>query len=137
MKGPTKILNVILVFTTLIPLTVGMLCLFDPPGALEFFGLKSLNIESKKVLIVLGGFVLATAVLPIVAVVWLIKGKEEGYTMAYIVGVIGMARGILMLPVIDLHDISDATLALTPIVIGCIIVLLTFIAGRQHRLSTR
>ena len=132
MKIFTKILCVILVFTTLIPLIVGMLCLCDPPGALEFFGLKSLTSESKKVLIVLGGFVLASAVLPIIAVIWLIKGKAEGITMAYIVGCIGVIRGLLMLLEFNINNSADATLSFTPIVIGVIILLFTFFAGRQH-----
>ena len=132
MKGFTKILTVILVFTTLIPLTVGMLCLFDPPGALEFFGLKSLSGDSKKVLIVLGGFVLATTVLPILSVVWLIKGKAEGFTLAYIVGFVTLARGLLMLLNFNSNKISDATLTATPIIIGLVILLLTFFAGKQQ-----
>ena len=132
MKTYTKFLNVILVFTTLIPLTLGVLCLFDPPGALEFFGLKSLNSDSKKILIVLGGFVLASTILPILAVLWLIKGNAEGFTLAYLVGFIGVIRGLLMLLDFNSNNISGATLAATPIVIGLVILLLTYFASRQH-----
>ena len=132
MKIFTKILCVILVFTTLIPLIVGMLCLCDPPGALEFFGLKSLTSDSKKALIVLGGFVLASAVLPILAVIWLVKGKAEGITLAYIVGCIAIIRGLLMLLNFNINNTADYPVSFTPIVVGVIILLFTFFAGRQH-----
>lgn len=132
MKIYTKILCVILVFTTLIPLTIGMLCLLNPPGALEFFGLKSLTSDYKKVLIIMGGFILASAVLPVLAAVWLIQGKDHGLALAYTVGFISVVRGLLMLVNFNIHDIADATISFTPIVIGVLILLITYFADKQQ-----
>jgi hypothetical protein len=132
MKSLTKILVVILAITSLIPLKVGILCLFDQSNALKFFGLELLSPDLEKILFVLGGFVLASIVMPILSIVWLIKGKTEGFTLAYIVGFIAFARGILTLINFDSYKIDGTRLTVTPIVIGFLISIVTLIASKQR-----
>jgi hypothetical protein len=132
MKSPTKILIAILAITSLIPLKVGILCLFDQSKALQFFGLESLSADLEKIFFVLGGFVLASIVMPILSILWLIKRKTEGFILAYIVGFVAFIRGILTLLNFNTHKIDDTRLTVTPLVIGFLILMLTFIASKQH-----
>jgi len=132
MKSLTKILIAILAITNLIPLKVGILCLFDQSKALQFFGLESPSTDLSKIFLVLGGFVLASIVMPILSILWLIKRKAEGFILAYVVGFVAFMRGILTLLNFNIHKIDDTWLTVTPIVIGFLILMLTFIASKQH-----
>ena len=132
MKTSTKILIGILIITTLIPVLVGVYCLFDQPQALQFFGLKEISPDLEKVFFVLGGFMLGSVVMPILAIVWLTKGKREGYVLAYMVGFIGFVRGILTLVNFNMYEIDEAKLFVTPLVIGLLIMALTFAASRNQ-----
>jgi hypothetical protein len=132
MKGFTKILIAVLLITTLIPICIGILCLFDQPGALQFFSLDFLSPESEKLLFVLGGFMLATAVLPILAIVWLSKQKPGGFTLAYIVGFIAFGRGVMTMGNFYRQDVVDTKLIATPLAIGALVLIITLIASRQQ-----
>ena len=136
MRSLTKILIAILLITSLIPVAVAVFCLFDHTKALEFFGLQIRSADLEKIFFVLAGFVLSTVVIPVLAVIWLIKGRPGGITLAYLAGFIALARGILTLIKFNSHNIHDTKLSATPIAIGLLILLLTFIASRQISKTT-
>lgn len=128
MKIFTKILIVILALTSLVPLMVGISCLFNQANVLELFGIATLTPDLEKVFPVLGSFMLASVVMPILSIIWLIKRKKEGYTLAYLVGFIALIRGVL----IFLNDASNTKVMLTPIVMGSVLVLFTFLADKRY-----
>ncbi|HTE27166.1 hypothetical protein [Flavitalea sp.] len=132
MKIFTKILIGVLIVTTLIPIYIGILCLIDQSDALQFFSVKSLSADLEKLFFVLGGFMLASAVMPVLAIVWIIKRKTQGFTLAYIVGFIAFARGILTMINFNVHNIVDNKLTATPLAIGALILIITFIATRKE-----
>lgn len=135
MKIFTKILIALLALTTLIPFMVASMCLFNQTKALEFFDAEMLSADLEKVLFVLGGFILATAILPILAIVWLIKRKTDGYVLAYVAGFIALGRGLLTLFYFNTHGIDNTKLTMTPIVIGVILLLFSYLAAKQeHRI---
>ncbi|MFT3911521.1 MAG: hypothetical protein QM737_19005 [Ferruginibacter sp.] len=132
MKILTKLLVAMLAITSLIPVKLGMLCLFDQQGAAEFFDVKSVSPGIEKIFFVLGGFVLATLVIPVLSIIWLIKRKNEGFVLAYLTGFISLARGMLMLINFNSNKIDGTRITVTPIIIGFVILLLTFVAGKQE-----
>lgn len=132
MKIFTKILIIVLGLTTLIPIMIGKLCLFDHPKALEFFNAEMLTADLEKVFFVLGGFILASAVMPVLAIIWLIKRKPQGFVLAYVVGFIALGRSLITLFNFNSHRIENVKLTTTPLVIGCIILLFTYLANRQE-----
>ena len=75
-------------------------------------------------------------VMPVLAIFWLIKGKREGFTLAYIVGLMAFGRGVLTLINFDRNQIDEARLSVTPIVVGFVILLVTFIAAKQRTIIT-
>ena len=85
----------ILAITSLIPLKIGILCLYDQETAVEFFALESLTNDLKKILFVLGGFILASIAMPILSIIFLIKRRAGGIILAYVVGFVAFIRGIL------------------------------------------
>lgn len=131
MKITTKILIGILMLTTLIPIMISKICLFDHDKAVEFFGLSSLTADLDKILFVLGGFILASCALPVLSIVRLMQRKNDGFTLAYLVGLIGILRGLLTIVNFSSESISGGRLTITPIVVGAVIVLFTFIAKKQ------
>ena len=132
MKTDTKILIVILGITSLIPLAIGIFCLFYHAKALQFFSLEAYTNDLDKIFFILGGFVLATIVMPVLSIVWLINNKPEGYTLAFIVGFIALLRGILTLINFNSNAIDDLKLGITPIVVGLLIVMATFTASKKN-----
>jgi len=133
MKSVTRILIAVLVITSLIPIKIGMLCFFDQSKALEFFGMELLSQDVEKIFFVLGGFMLASIALPVLSIVWLIRQKEEGYVLAYITGLVSFIRGALTLFNFSTHNLGETKLIATPMVIGFVIVMLTYVALNQHR----
>lgn len=114
-----------------------MLTLHDHANAVEFFGLQSLSPDMEKIFLVLGAFILASMVMPVLAIVWLIKGKSEGFVLSYIVGVIAFARGVLTLINFERHGIAGARLSVTPMIVGFIILMITFIAAKQRAIKSK
>jgi hypothetical protein len=133
MKPFTKVLLGLLVLTSLIPFYIGILCLFNQPKAIEFFTLESQSRDIQKILFVLGGFMLATIVLPIIAIKYLVDNKSEGFTLSLVVGAIALLRGLLTAINFSGADIVDGRLSVTPIVIGVLIIVATLLARNQHR----
>ena len=132
MKSLTIILIAILAITSLIPLKIGILCLYDQATAVEFFALESLTNDLKKLLFVLGGFILASIAMPILSIIFLIKRRAGGIILAYVVGFVAFIRGILTFFNFNSHQIEGTRLTATPIVIGIIILMLTFMTSKQQ-----
>lgn len=137
MKSLTKILILVLLITSFIPLKLGILCIFSQIDALDFFSIQSIGTEQfvspdqSKLFAVLGSFVLGLLVFQILTISWLLKEKMEGYTLAYFVGGITIGRGLLMLMTFDLYDISDTRIVASSTIIGAVILLVTFVAKKQ------
>jgi fatty acid desaturase len=132
MKSLTKTLITILVITTLIPIFIASECLFDQARATEFFGLGTRTADIEKIFFVMGGFVLSTTVMPILSIVWLVRKKAEGFTLAYLTGLVALVRGMLTFISFRGHDIHHGALTVTPMVVGLVILLLTFAANKQQ-----
>jgi hypothetical protein len=107
--------------------------LFNQPKAIEFFSLESQSRDIQKILFVLGGFMLATIALPIIAIKYLLDHKSEGFTLSLVVGAIAFLRGLLTAINFSGADIVDGRLSVTPIVIGVVIIVATQLARNQHR----
>ena len=73
MKNLTRILIVILAVTTLVPVKIGLMCLFDHASALEFFKINAITPGMEKLFTVMGGFILATTAIPLYSIYLLIK----------------------------------------------------------------
>ena len=135
MKLFTKTLILFLGLTVLIPAKLGLLCLFGTTDALAFFSLQSLHPDAGKLLVVLGGFVLAMVVFQLLAIIWLIKAKAEGFVISTAIGIISIGRGLLMLALLPSHTTNDMRISISPIVIGAFILILTAVAIRKEKLK--
>ena len=131
MKATTKTLILFLSLTSLILLKIGAQCLFSQNNALQFFGVESMNADLEKIFIVFGGFIWATLAVQILTIIWLGKGKDEGYTLSFLVGIFTIGRALLNLVLFNSHQIIDSRLSIVPGVIGVIIIILTILAKRQ------
>lgn len=137
MKPITKILIVILCLITLIPIKWGMFCWFSQSDTCGFFGLKTLNPDIEKLFFLLGGFVLGsfaliTAVFQILAIVWIYKGKAEGFFFSTLVGCISIVRGIVMFTLLEPNATNDIRMSALPIIVGSVIIVLTVVASRKE-----
>ncbi len=130
MKPITKILIVVLSITALVPLKLAILCLFSQADALEFFNMEKTSPDIEKLLIILGGLVLAMLVLHVMTITWLLKRKTEGFALSYLSGGINLGRGLLMMFLFNANGISDTRLYAAPGVIGAVIILLTIFAKK-------
>lgn len=133
MKLITKALIAILLLTAFIPTKIGMLCLFSPEKAVAFFGLQELNPDIEKLLLILGCFVLTVVAFQVVAVIWLLKGKQNAISLSALVGVISIGRGILAFILFNSHNINDTRISMVPVVIGTLILVLSIVASKQNR----
>jgi hypothetical protein len=131
MKFLTKIVIAVLIVTALVPLKMGLLCLFQPGQAAVFFNLAQLSADVEKLLAVLGCFILATAAFQVLAITWLIMGNSHGFSLSAVVGVISVGRGIMMC--ILLQNSSNLSFSAFPLVFGTLILTLTLIAGKQQK----
>jgi len=131
----TKLLIGVLGLTALIPIKLGLICLFSQTNALEFFVMQTLTPDSQKLLIVLGCFVLATVVIQVLALTWLFKGRTEGFSLSIFVGLINIGRGILMFFLLETQSSNDLRISVAPIVIGTIILILTIIASKKQKFA--
>lgn len=135
MKTATKILIGVLSLITLIPVRLGIQSWFGQSSLSEFFGFTTRNPDLEKLFIVAGGFVLTLAVFQILAIIWLIKGKAEGFFMAAIVGYTSIARGIIMISLLGAKTTNNIVISVIPIVIGLIIAVLANVAGEKEKLT--
>lgn len=137
MKTVTKILITILGLITLIPIKWGMFCWFNQSDTCVLFGFKTLNPDVEKLFVLLGGFVLGsfvliTAILQILAIVWIIKGKAEGFFISTLVGCISIGRGIVMFILLQSNATNDVRMSVLPIIVGSIIIALTMVASKKE-----
>ena len=133
MKLTVKLLLAVLVITAIVPVTMGIFCLFRQAQALKFFNLAQLSTDVEKLLVVLGCFILATAIFQLLAIFWLIKGKVEGFSLSGIVGIVSIGRGIMLF--ILLQNSSNIGLSALPMVFGGLILLLALLAIRQQKMA--
>jgi hypothetical protein len=132
MKLITKILVAVLIITAIVPIKMGTLCLFQQAQALEFFNLLQLSSDVEKLLVVLGCFIMATVIFQILAIVWLVRGNTEGFSLSAVVGIISIGRGVMMC--ILLQNSTHIRMSAIPMVFGSIILVLALIAARQQKL---
>lgn len=135
MKPVTKILIGVLGFITLIPVRLGIQSWFGQSSLSEFFGFTTDTPDLKKLFVVAGGFVLTLAIFQILAIVWMVKGKAEGFFMAAIVGYTSIFRGIIMLLLLGVETTNNIVISVVPIVIGLLIAVLANVASEKEKLT--
>ena len=135
MKPVTRILIGVLGLITLIPLRLGIQSWFGQSSLSEFFGFTILNPDLDKLFVVTGGFVLTLAVFQILAIVWIINRKAEGFFMAAIVGYASIIRGIIMLILLGVKTNNNIIISTIPIVIGLLIAVLANLASEKEKLT--
>jgi len=132
MKTITKVLIGVLGITSLVPIKLGWICLFNHSGAAEFFAITTLTPDVERLFTVLGCFVLATVVVQLLALVWIVRQYAYGFSLAMIVGIISMGRGACMLFLFGMQDSNSTRISTAPLVIGAFILILSVIArGKQ------
>lgn len=135
MKPVTKILIGVLGFITLIPIRLGIQSWFGQSSLSGFFGFKTQSPDLDKLFVVTGGFVLTLALFQILAIVWVVKGKAEGFFMAALVGYTSVIRGVIMFFLLDEKTPNNVIISFMPIVIGILIVILTGVASEKEKLT--
>lgn len=132
MRTITRILILILVFTALVPIKLGVQCLFSPSDALAFFNipLNDPGLITEKLLIVLGGYVLAMVTVQILAIVWLIQKKPAGFTLSFLLGILSIGRGLIIMGLFGLGDSLEMRISLSPIVFGILIMVFSLVARK-------
>lgn len=133
MKPVTKILIGILLLITLIPIRLGLQSWFGQASLSEFFGFATPTPDLEKLFIVTGGFVLTLAVFQILAIMWLVKGKKDGFILAAIVGYTSIIRGIIMFFLLGMKTTNDIVISVIPIVIGLLIAVLANLAREKEK----
>lgn len=134
MKPVTKILIGVLGLITLIPIRLGIQSWFGQSSLSEFFGFTTQNPDLEKLFIVAGGFVLTLAVFQILAIIWLVKGKVEGFIMAALVGYTSVIRGVIMFVLLGTETTNNIVISFVPIVIGLLIAILANLAREKENL---
>lgn len=135
MKPVTKILIGVLGLITLIPIRLGIQSWFGQSSLSDFFGFTTQTPDLEKLFIVAGGFVLTLAVFQILAIVWIVKRKAEGFFMAAIVGYTSIIRGIIMFALLGIESTNNIVISVMPIVIGLLIAILANLAGEKEKLT--
>lgn len=133
MKPVTKILIGVLGLITLIPIRLGLQSWFGQSSLSEFFGFTTQSPDLEKLFIVTGGFVLTLAVFQILAIMWLIKGKKDGFILAAIVGYTSIIRGAIMFFLLGMKTTNDIVISVIPIVIGLLIAVLANLAREKEK----
>lgn len=135
MKPVTKILIGVLGLITLIPIRLGIQSWFGQSSLSDFFGFTTQSPDLEKLFVVAGGFVLTLAVFQILAIVWIIKGKAEGFFMAAIVGYTSVIRGVIMFALLGIESTNNIVISIIPIVIGMLIAILANLASEKEKLT--
>ena len=135
MKPVTKILIGVLGLITLMPIRLGIQSWFGQSSLSEFFEFTTQTPDLNKLFIVAGGFVLTLAIFQILAIVWIVKGKAEGFFMAALVGYASIIRGIIMIFLLGIKSNNNIVISVIPIVIGLLIAVLANLAGEKEKLT--
>lgn len=135
MKLVTKILIGVLGLITLIPLRLGIQGWFGSSSLSDFFGFTALTPDLEKLFIVAGGFVLTLAIFQILAIVWIVQRKAEGFFMSAIVGYTSIIRGVIMLLLLGAETTNNILISVLPIIVGSLIVILTRVASKKEKLT--
>ena len=135
MKPVTKILIGVLGFITLIPIRLGIQSWFGQSSLSEFFGFTTQSPDLDKLFVITGGFVLILAVFQILAIVWIVKGKPEGFFMAALIGYASIIRGIIMFALLGTETNNNFVISVIPIVIGLLIAILANLANEKEKLT--
>jgi hypothetical protein len=135
MKPVTKILIGVLGLITLIPIRLGIQSWFGQSSLSEFFGFTTQSPDLDKLFVITGGFVLILAVFQILAIVWIVKGKAEGFFMAALIGYASIVRGIIMFALLGTETNNNFVISVIPIVIGLLIAILANLAGEKEKLT--
>lgn len=135
MKPVTKILIGVLGLITLIPLRLGLSSWFDQSAMCEFFGFERNTPDLDKLFVITGGFVLMLAIFQILAIIWIVKRKVEGFFMAALVGYASVIRGVIMLALLGIESNNNIVISAIPIVIGLLIAVLANLASEKEKLT--
>lgn len=135
MKPVTKILIGVLGLITLIPIRLGIQSWFGQSSLSEFFGFTTQSPDLDKLFVITGGFVLILAVFQILAIVWIVKGKPEGFFMAALIGYASIIRGIIMFALLGTETNNNFVISVIPIVIGLLIAILANLANEKEKLT--
>ncbi|MEZ7900718.1 MAG: hypothetical protein QMC34_02295 [Flavobacteriales bacterium] len=95
LKLTGKILIVLLVIQAIFELLIGMNVLFSFQNALENIFEITYSSELDILGIIIGGYLLLLTTLLFLSIIWILKGKQAGTTIAIIVGAIFVLFGIL------------------------------------------
>lgn len=124
-----KILIALLALSGLMPLFIGILCLFANDKALEFLKMTRTP-DVYQLSFIFGLCALGFVVIYSQAIAWVIKDKREGYTLSKLIGAVSTASGILMLTMINRPDFGGPDL-----VKGILILAVAYWAERKIPLS--
>ena len=94
MKTSMRTLIGFLALNAIMPIAFTMIGLANPAALLGGFGIKATS-ESIAAGALFPSFTLVVAVWTILAIVWLLRGKREGLTMAVLLGALCVAAGMM------------------------------------------
>lgn len=95
LKLTGKILIVLLAIQAIFELSIGTTVLFNFQNALENIFEITYSSEIDILGIIIGGYLLLLTTLLFLSIVWILKGKQAGTTIAIIVGAIFILFGVL------------------------------------------
>jgi len=95
LKLTGKILIVLLAIQAIFELSIGTTVLFNFQNALENIFEITYSSEIDILGIIIGGYLLLLTTLLFLSIVWILKGKQAGTTIAIIVGAIFVLFGVL------------------------------------------
>ena len=111
MKLIKKILIAILIISGLMPVIACIFAAFNQPMLMEMFHLTSASTpDLEKTIAILGAAMIPGALMQFLAAGWLLKGKEEGFTLTLWGSFMLISATLYMLIFFKLHNISDSSM---------------------------
>jgi|GEM_PF-4551240 len=137
MKPLRITLIIVLILSGLIPLPVAFASLFSPANAGAAINLTGMTVDVHKALIMNGCYMMSFIVMFWVAAAWIIKNNPGGYSLALVLGVISMLRGMLMLFTYNINDYPATVVAYVAIVDGLVVGILAMLSVRRAGIVIR
>ncbi len=131
MKAFSMVLIIILMIAAVLPANVGFKLMFYPKDAALSMNISAVNEDVTRAMLVLSAYIISWVVLYALSLVWILRKKKEGMTLALFLGIVTLGRGLLLIYFYNTHDLGDSIVAYIMITIGAALTASATLALRE------
>ena len=128
MRTFSKMLIAVLIISALLPLWVTVSLLFYQQGAIAALQISELTPDIEKIFLISGAYMLSFLLLFAVAAWWIARDNKAGLSLAFVLGVITLVRGIFLFTAFNKHGFEATILASVGTIDGILILIFSFLA---------